>query len=221
MRTKEYAHDYRYFPDPDLLPLVVDQGWIDEIRSSLPELPAPRRARFVDQYGLPEDAADELTVRKDMADYFEEAVRHHPNPKSLGNWVRSDLMRVVRERRLDDALSIRAWPVPAADLGRLVALIDAGTISGKMAKTVWAEMLSTQKSPDAIVEEQGLVQVTDRAAVESVVDGVLGAHPEKVAEYRGGKEKLLGFFVGQVMKTTKGKANPALVNEVLTAKLGG
>ena len=221
MRTKEFAHDYRYFPDPDLLPLIVDQGWIDEIRSSLPELPTQRRARFVEQYGLPEDAADELTVRKDVADYFEEAVRHHPNPKSLSNWVRSDLMRVVRERRLDDALSIKVWPVPGADLGRLVSLIDAGAISGKMAKSVWAEMLSTQKSPDAIVEEQGLVQVTDRGAVESAVDRVLSAHPEKVAEYRGGKEKLLGFFVGQVMKTTKGAANPALVNELLKVKLRG
>jgi aspartyl-tRNA(Asn)/glutamyl-tRNA(Gln) amidotransferase subunit B len=221
MRTKEFAHDYRYFPDPDLLPLVVGQDWIDEIRSSLPELPTQRRDRFISEYELTEDGADELTVRKDVADYFEEAVKRHRNPKSLSNWIRSELMRVVHERRLDDALSIAEWPVPPADLGRLVALIDEGTISGKIAKTVWTEMLSSRKSPDEIVEEQDLVQVTDRGTIESAVDGVLAAHPEKVAEYQSGKEKLLGFFVGQVMKATKGAANPALVNELLKAKLAG
>jgi aspartyl-tRNA(Asn)/glutamyl-tRNA(Gln) amidotransferase subunit B len=221
MRTKEFAHDYRYFPDPDLLPLVIDQDWVDEVLSSLPELPMPRRTRFISEYDLAEDGADELTVRKDIADYFEDAVKRHPNPKSLSNWIRSELLRVVRERRLDDALSISEWPVAPADLARLVALIDEGTISGKIAKTVWTEMLSSQKPPDTIVEEQGLVQVTDPTAIESAVDGVLAAHPEKVAQYRNGKEKLLGFFVGQVMKATQGAANPALVNELLKVKLAG
>ena len=221
MRTKEFAHDYRYFPDPDLLPLVVDQGWIDEVRSSLPELPMHRRSRFITEYGLPEYDADVLTARRDIADYFEEAVRRHRSPKTVSNWVMSELLRVVRERRLDNALSITAWPVPAADLGRLVALIDDGTISGKIAKTVWTEMLSSQKSPDTIVKEHGLVQVTDRGAIERAVEGVLATHPEKVAEYRGGKERLFGFFVGQVMKATQGTANPTLVNELLKAKLAG
>jgi aspartyl-tRNA(Asn)/glutamyl-tRNA(Gln) amidotransferase subunit B len=242
MRTKEHAHDYRYFPDPDLLPLVVDDAWIAEIRGTLPELPAARRERFVAAYGLPAYDAEVLTARRDVADYFEAAVKStgaegaarsaaktetqdkgaaKPTAKAVSNWVMSELLRVVREQRLDDALTITDWPVPPADLGRLVGLVEAGTISGKIAKTVWSEMLASRKAPDAIVAEKGLVQVSDRGALESAVDGVLAANPDKVAEYRGGKTKLFGFFVGQVMKATDGAGNPQLVNDLLRAKLGG
>lgn len=220
MRTKEHAHDYRYFPDPDLLPLVVTDAWIEEVRQTLPELPAARRARFVADYDLPDYDAEVLTARKDVADYFETAVAAHRNPKAISNWVMSDLLRVVREHKLDDALTITAWPVSPENLGRLVARIDDGTISGKIAKTVWSEMLVNNRSPDAIVAEKDLKQVTDRGAIESAVDAVLAANAAKVAEYRGGKDKLFGFFVGQVMKATKGAANPALVNELLKQKLG-
>ncbi len=251
MRTKEHAHDYRYFPDPDLLPLVVDERWVAEIRGTLPELPAARRERFVAEYGLPVYDAEVLTARRDVADYFEAAVKStaaeagakvagkppagaaaeaetkpakgaaKPTAKAVSNWVMSELLRVVREQRLDDALTITNWPVPPADLGRLVGLVEAATISGKIAKTVWSEMLASGKAPEAIVAEKGLVQVSDRGALESAVDGVLAANPDKVAEYRGGKTKLFGFFVGQVMKATDGAGNPQLVNDLLRAKLGG
>jgi aspartyl-tRNA(Asn)/glutamyl-tRNA(Gln) amidotransferase subunit B len=250
MRTKEHAHDYRYFPDPDLLPLMVDEEWIAEVRGTLPELPAARRERFVAEYGLPVYDAEVLTARRDVADYFEAAVKStgaeagvksagkpaagaaagagteaakgaaKPTAKAVSNWVMSELLRVVREQRLDDALTITNWPVPPADLGRLVALIEAGTISGKIAKTVWSEMLASGKAPDAIVAEKGLVQVSDPGALESAVDSVLAGNPDKVAEYRGGKTKLFGFFVGQVMKATDGAGNPQLVNDLLRAKLG-
>ncbi len=157
---------------------------------------------------------DAVTVRRDVA-----AVAVHPRPKALYNWVMSDVLRVVRERRLDDALTITDWPVAPAHLGRLVALIDDGTISGKIAKQVWTALLDSGTSPDAIVQAQGLVQVTDRDAIERAVDGVLAANSAKVAEYRAGKDKLFGFFVGQVMKATQGKANPQVVNELVKAKL--
>jgi len=219
MRSKEYAHDYRYFPDPDLLPLEIPGGWIEEIRATLPELPDARRARFVEQYGLPDYDAEVLTARKDVADYYETAVATHGNSKAISNWVMGEVQRVLRERRLDDALVIRDWPVPAAHVGALVRLIDEETISGKIAKTVFEEMLQTGKEPDRIVEEQGLTQVTDDAAILSVIEQIMAAQPEKVAEFRNGKEKLLGFFVGQVMKATQGKANPQKVNALLRQKL--
>jgi aspartyl-tRNA(Asn)/glutamyl-tRNA(Gln) amidotransferase subunit B len=221
MRSKEFAHDYRYFPDPDLLPLAVDAVWIEAVRRALPELPAARRARFVATHGLPEYDADVLTARKDVADYFEAAVAVHGNPKAISNWVMGEVLRLVRERKLDTALTITAWPVPPEHLGRLLALVDAGTISGKIAKSVWAEMVESRQAPGAIVEARGLVQVSDRGAIEHAVDAVLAASPDKVADYRAGKEKLFGFFVGQVMKSMRGTANPALVNEVLKAKLAG
>jgi aspartyl-tRNA(Asn)/glutamyl-tRNA(Gln) amidotransferase subunit B len=219
MRTKEFAHDYRYFPDPDLLPLTVDQAWVDAVRATLPELPADRRTRLAAEYELPAMDAEVLTARKDLADYFETALRTHRNPKAVANWVMGEVLRVVREQRLDDALCITRWPVPPEHLGQLVRLIDDGTISGKLAKTVWADMLGSGKPPGAIVKERGLVQVTDRAAIERTVDAVLSAHADKAAEYRGGKEKLFGFFVGEVMKATKGAASPAVVNELLKEKL--
>ncbi len=220
MRTKESAHDYRYFPDPDLLPLEIDDEWIGEIRATLPELARERHARFMDEYGLPAYDADILTQRRDVADYFEDAVKAHANPKAIANWLMSDLFRVLKERKLDTALRIESWPVAAMDLARMVRLVDEGTISGKLAKTVFNEMLETGKDPDAIVKEKGLEQVSDTGTLETAVDEVLSACEAQVAEYRAGKEKVLGFLVGQVMKATRGKANPQMVNEILRSKLG-
>jgi len=221
MRSKESAHDYRYFPEPDLLPLVVPDAWVDELRATLPELPDARRERFVRTYGLPEYDAEVLTARKDVADYFEAAVRTHPNPKALSNWVMGDLLRVIRERHLDAALVIHDWPVPPEHLAELVRLIDDATISGKIAKTVFERMIASGMAPERIVADEGLGQVTDSDAIDAAVAAVLDANPDKVAEYRGGKDKLFGFFVGQVMKATQGKANPQKVNERLKQRLAG
>jgi len=218
-RSKEYADDYRYFPDPDLLPLVVSDDWIESVRRSLPELPDTRRERFVRDYGLPVYDAEVLTMRKDVADYYEAAVRHHRNPKAISNWVMGDVLRVIRERKLDNALVIHDWPVAAERLAAMVELIDSGEISGKIAKAVFEEMVSTGKTPVQIVDEQGLQQISDDSAIVAAVGEVLASNADKVAEYRGGKDKLFGFFVGQVMKATQGKANPQKVNELLRAKL--
>jgi len=219
MRSKEFAHDYRYFPDPDLLPLTIAEEWIEDIRSQLPEMPDARRRRFADEYGLPEYDAEVLTARKDLADYYEEAARAHANPKAISNWVMNDVLRLVQERKLDEALVISDWPVAPANLAAMVKLIDDDKISGKIAKTVFEEMVKTGGDPDQIVEEKGLVQVTDEGAILTEIDRVLAANAEKVAEYRAGKEKLLGFFVGQIMKATQGKANPRKVNELLKERL--
>ena len=219
MRTKEFAHDYRYFPDPDLLPLEIDDEWIGEIRATLPELARDRQARFMDVYGLPAYDADILTQRRDVADYFEDAVKVHANPKAIANWLMGDLFRVLKERKLDAALRVESWPVAAADLARMVQLVDEGTISGKLAKTVFNEMLETGTSPDAIVKEKGLEQVSDTGALDAAVEEVLSACAAQVEEYRAGKEKVFGFLVGQVMKATRGKANPQMVNEILRSKL--
>ena len=219
MRSKEHAHDYRYFPDPDLLPLEIEDAWVSEIRATLPELAQERQNRFVEQYGLPAYDADILTQRRDVAEYFEAAVTAHANPKAIANWLMGDLFRVLKERKLDAALRIESWPVQADDLARMVQLVDDGTISGKLAKTIFAEMLETGKGPDAIVKEKGLEQVSDTGALDAAVDEVLAACEAQVAEFRAGKEKVFGFLVGQVMKATRGKANPQMVNEILRNKL--
>jgi len=221
MRSKEFAHDYRYFPEPDLLPLEVSESWIGEIRATLPELPAARAARFVRDYSLPAYDAEVLTARKDVADYFEQAVQAHNNPKALSNWIMGDILRVIHERKLDQSLVIHAWPIEARSLADLVRLIDEGTISGKIAKTVFEEMLATGATPEAIVKEKGLTQVSDDGPILAAIDQILAANPDKVAEFRGGRDKLLGFFVGQVMKATEGKANPAKVNALLKNRLLG
>ena len=221
MRSKEYADDYRYFPEPDLLPLNVSEEWIETARRNLPELPDARRQRFVREYGLPEYDAEVLTLRKDIADYYEAAVCRYRNPKALSNWVMGDVLRIIRERKLDNALVIHDWPVPPERLAAMVELIDNGEISGKIAKSVFEEMVCTGKTPVQIVAEQGLTQISDQAAILGAVDGVLAANADKVAEYRSGKDKLFGFFVGQVMKATQGKANPQKVNELLKARLEG
>ncbi|MBI3767894.1 MAG: Asp-tRNA(Asn)/Glu-tRNA(Gln) amidotransferase subunit GatB [Deltaproteobacteria bacterium] len=221
MRSKESAHDYRYFPDPDLPPLVVSEALVAEVRRAMPELPDARRTRFVAALKLPEYDAEVLTSRRDLADYFEAVVAAHPNAKAVSNWVMGDVLRLLKERKLDDALTITDWPVAAAHLGELIALIDEGAISGKIAKTVFEEMGTSGGTPRAIVAARGLTQVSDEGPIVAAIDQVLAAHPDKVAEFRAGKDKLLGFFVGQVMKATAGKANPPLVNRLLTEKLRG
>ena len=219
MRSKESAHDYRYFPDPDLLPLVIDDQWIDAVRDELPELPAPRRARFMSQYTLSAYDAELLTSRKDVADYFEAALKTHANPKILSNWIVGDLFRVLKEQKLDGQLYISNWPMPAQQLAELVQLIDKGKISGRIAKSVFEAMLDSGKAPWQIVSEQGLEQVSDIGSIESAIDQVLAANAKQVAQFKSGNEKVFGFLVGQVMKATQGKANPQKVNEVLREKL--
>jgi aspartyl-tRNA(Asn)/glutamyl-tRNA(Gln) amidotransferase subunit B len=219
MRSKEFAHDYRYFPDPDLLPLVIDEKWIAEIRTSLPELPEARRQRFVGEYGLPPYAAEILTGRRDVADYFEAAVKIHANPKAVSNWVMGDLFRVIKDKNLDDALSIADWPVSAEHLAAMIKMIDDGKISGKIAKGLFTEMLATGVPPEQIVRDKGLEQVSDAGSIESAVDQVLAAHAKQVADFRSGNEKIFGFLVGQVMKATQGKASPQVVNDLLRKKL--
>jgi aspartyl-tRNA(Asn)/glutamyl-tRNA(Gln) amidotransferase subunit B len=219
MRSKEFAHDYRYFPDPDLLPLVIDEKWIADIQTALPELPEARKERFAAEYGLPRYDAELLTSRRDVADYFEAAVKIHANPKAISNWMMGDLFRVIKERKLDDELRIAAWPIPAEHLGAMIKMIDEGKISGKIAKGLFAEMLERGEPPEKIVREKGLEQVTDAGDIEKAVTEVLAAHSKVVADYRGGNEKSFGFLVGQVMKATRGKANPQIVNEVLKTKL--
>ncbi len=216
MRSKEEAHDYRYFPDPDLLPLELEEAWVEEIRRTLPELPDEKKARFMADYKLSAYDATVLVNEKAKADYFE-AVARGRDPKTASNWVTVELFGALNKAGLD----IEQSPVSAEDLGGLLDLIADDTISGRIAKEVFEEMVATGGKPADIVEKKGLRQVTDTGAIESAIDGVLASNGDKVAEFRGGKEKLFGFFVGQVMKQTQGKANPALVNEILTRKLKG
>jgi len=219
MRSKEFAHDYRYFPEPDLLPLVVSEAWVEAVRTTMPELPDARRLRFQQQYGLPAYDAEVLTMRKDVADYYEATVRYHNNPKALSNWVMGDVLRILRERKLDSAFVIHDWPVAPERLAAMVELIDSGEISGKIAKAVFEELVTSGKTPLQIVDEQGLKQISDEGAIDAAVEQVLANNPDKVAEYRGGRDKLFGFFVGLVMKATQGKANPQKVNDLLRDKL--
>ncbi len=215
MRGKEEADDYRYFPEPDLLPLVVEDDWVEEVRKSLPELPAEKRDRLVSQYGIPLYDAEVITAEKAVADYFEECVSVCNAPKQASNWVMVEVLRELKEREKE----ITEFPVTARHLGEMILMIEKGTISGKIAKTVFAEMVATGASPEKIVQEKNLVQVTDQSAIEAVIKEVLTENPEQVKRYRGGKTRLLGFFVGQVMKKTKGKANPQMVNTILKEKL--
>ena len=216
MRSKEHAHDYRYFPDPDLLPLRLDPDWVAALRHGLPELPDAKRARFISDYRLSPEDADVLIGERASADYFE-AVARGRDPKLAANWVMVELFGVLN--RL--GRGIESSPVSSVMLGELLDLIQDGTLSGRLGKEVFAAMVDTGKRAAAIVEERGLKQVSDSGAIEAAVDTVLAAQADKVAEYRAGREKLFGFFVGQVMKATQGKANPALLNEVLRKKLAG
>ena len=199
---------------------MIPDGFVEQVQRTLPELPDARRARFAEKLGLPDYDAEVLTARRDVADYFEAVVAAHGNAKAASNWVMGDILRLVREQKLDDAPVIERWPVSAAHLGALIALIDGGTISGKIAKTVFEEMLASGDAPGAIVERKGLTQVSDEGPIVAAIDQILAANGPKVEEYRSGKDKLFGFFVGQVMKATGGKANPGLVNRLLKEKLG-
>ncbi|MBW3559565.1 MAG: Asp-tRNA(Asn)/Glu-tRNA(Gln) amidotransferase subunit GatB, partial [Proteobacteria bacterium] len=214
MRSKEEAHDYRYFPDPDLLPLVLEEAWIEEIRASLPELPAARRRRFAEQYGLTAYDAGVLTAEDERAAYFERAAGGR-NAKLVANWTVNDLLgRLSAEDR-----GIAESPIPPETLGELVGLIEEGTISSKIAKTVFAKLWAGEGSAREIVEREGLVQVSDTGALETAVDKLIAANPDK-AEAVKAKPQAIGWFVGQVMKETGGKANPAVVNALLRARLG-
>ncbi|MEE8311841.1 MAG: Asp-tRNA(Asn)/Glu-tRNA(Gln) amidotransferase subunit GatB [Candidatus Binatia bacterium] len=221
MRSKEEAHDYRYFPEPDLLPLEIDAAWIEKVRGELPELPDGRRERFVTSYELPEYDAEVLTASKELSEYFEAAVAAHESPKAISNWVMGDIMRVANERAVESEPDFSNLPVSPQNLAGMIALIDDGTISGKIAKTVFDKMVETGDDARTIVEREGLVQVTDEGAIGSMIDDILAANPDKVEEFRGGKDKLRGFFVGQVMKASGGKANPQAVNKLLSEKLQG
>jgi len=219
MRSKESAHDYRYFPDPDLLPLVIADKWIEDVRTSLPELPAVRKQRLMTAYGLALYDADLLTSRKDIADYFESAMKVHANGKALSNWIVGDLFRVLKERNLDEQLYIDNWPITAEHLAQMVQLIDQGKISGKIAKTVFEAMLDSGKPPAQIVTEKGLEQVSDSSSIESAIDQVISTNQKQVEQFKAGNDKVYGFLVGQIMKATQGKANPQIVNEILREKL--
>jgi aspartyl-tRNA(Asn)/glutamyl-tRNA(Gln) amidotransferase subunit B len=219
MRSKEEAHDYRYFPEPDLLPLDLEPAWIADVRRTLPELPDARRRRFTAEYELPAYDAAVLTASKELSEYFEAAVRAHRSPKAIANWVMGDVICVANERAVEAEPDFSDLPVAPEHLGRLVALIDDGTISGKIAKSVFARMVEGEGDPRGIVEREGWVQVSDESAIAAVVDRVVAAHGDKVAEYRGGKDKLFGFFVGQVMRESAGRANPATVNKLLRERL--
>jgi aspartyl-tRNA(Asn)/glutamyl-tRNA(Gln) amidotransferase subunit B len=215
MRGKEEAHDYRYFPDPDLLPLDIDDQWVAAVQSDLPELPDARRRRYMETFGLSTADADMLTASREVAEFFEACQDHYNAPKSTANWIMGELMGLLNAK----GLSIDRSPVSARDLARILELQDQGVISGKIAKTVFEETARTGQPPETIIDAKGLVQVSDRAAIEAVVAQVLEDCPEEVAAYRGGKSKLIGFFVGQVMKATRGKANPQLVNQILRNQL--
>lgn len=217
MRGKEEAHDYRYFPDPDLVPLVIDEVWVERTRGALPELPEQRRQRFMSGFGLSAYDAGVLTASRELADYFEFCVTLGANAKTVSNWVMGEITRALN----DSSTSIASCPVSPRLLTELLKLIESGTISGKIAKTVFDEMWRSGREPSLIVEEQGLVQVSDSGAIEAIIDEILAREAGQVAEYRSGKDRLFGFFVGQVMKASKGKANPGVVNELLLGKLKG
>ena len=228
MRTKEEAHDYRYFPEPDLVPIMAEQQWVDEIKKSLPELPDAKRERFVSEYRLPEYDAALMTSEKSLADWFEEAVRLGGQPKAVSNWMKGELMRLLNA----DGITIEECPLDPSHLIDLLQLIEKGKINIIKAKTVFEEMYKRTKiygtgdltlrlsiKGEGIVQEMGLMQISDAGEIEKIVDDVIAKNPKEVARYKAGEEKLLGFFVGHVMKLTKGKANPQMVNELLKKKL--
>ena len=217
MRSKEEAHDYRYFPEPDLVFLDIDDEWIEKERGNLPELPLERADRFVRDYGIPRYDAQVLTQEKSVADYFEEVVKEFGDPKMVSNWIMSEFLHHLNEDKID----IYESRVKPNMLASMLRLIKDGTISGKIGKTVFQEMYETGKSPEEIIEEKGLVQIKDEGFIEEIIDKVLAENPDVVEKYRAGKKGVIGFFVGQVMKETRGKANPEIVNKILREKLGG
>ncbi|MBI4838185.1 MAG: Asp-tRNA(Asn)/Glu-tRNA(Gln) amidotransferase subunit GatB [Nitrospirae bacterium] len=215
MRSKEEAHDYRYFPEPDLVPVEVEPSWIERIKTQLVELPDSRLERFISQYGLPGHDAGLLTSERATAEWFEEAVKSGGDPKGVSNWMMGELLRLLNE----DNKQMEECALKPGQLVGLLNLIESGVISGKIAKTVFEEMYKTGRDADVIVKKQGLIQVSDESAIEKVVDEVLKNNQKELERFKAGDEKLLGFFVGQIMKITKGKANPKIVNELLKKKL--
>ena len=213
MRGKEDAHDYRYFPCPDLVPVEIRDEWIDEIRKTLPELPDARKERFLTEYGLPDYDAVILTDSRELADYFEQALNTYSNPKKVSNWIMTELLRELKGGDIDDC------KIAPEQLGALLAMVDEGTISGKIAKTVFTEMLESGKNPEQVVKEKNLVQVSDEGELLSIVREIIAENPEQVDDFRGGKTKLMGYFVGQLMQKTKGKANPKLANKLFQQEL--
>lgn len=218
MRSKEEANDYRYFPDPDLLPLIVTDALIEQVRSELPELPQQKHQRFMDQYGLSTYDASVLVSSKDMAEYFENVVKESGDqPKLAANWITSELLGALNKAGLD----LQECPITSAQLGKLIARIADNTISGKIGKTIFEALWNKEGDVDEIIEKRGLKQVTDTAAIEKLIDEIIAANPQQVADYRGGKDKLFGFFVGQAMKASGGTLNPGQLNELLKKKLQG
>lgn len=217
MRKKEDAQDYRYFPDPDLLPVIVNKALIEKVRSEMPELPLARVDRFVTKMGLPQYDAEVLTVDREVADYFEVVAKECGNAKSASNWIMTELLRELNAANR----TIVNSPISALALGQMIALVEKGTISGKIGKTVFAEMWTSGKNAETIIKDKGLGQVSDAGALGKIIDEVIAANAGQVADYRGGKVKLFGFFVGAVMKASKGQANPEMVNQLLTEKLKG
>lgn len=217
MRGKEDAHDYRYFPDPDLVPIVISEDWVNRVKTELPELPEAKYNRFLSEYSLPEYDAELLTSSRPMADYFELCAQSCNNPKTAANWVMGELTRALN----DNGTALEECPVSPTQLAGLIRLIDQGTISGTIAKKVFEELWNNGGDAASIVEQQGLAQVSDTGAIEAAIDQIMAANMGQVEEYRGGKDKVFGFFVGQVMKEMKGKANPTVVNDLLKQKLTG
>ena len=215
MRSKEEAHDYRYFAEPDLLPVVISQEWIEELKGEVPELPETRRQRFVAQFALADEEALLLTGTRPFADYFEKAVLTYDQPRAIFNWMLGELTRHLKKDNRD----ITQCPVKPEDLANLIGLIDQGGISGKMAKQVFEKMYETGEGAEAIISQEGLEQISDEDELKSIVNRVLDSNPEKVEAYREGKEGLLGFFMGQVMKETRGQANPQMVSQMLQGQL--
>ena len=215
MRGKEEARDYRYFPEPDLVPVVISDEWKENIKNTIPELPMEKRERFISEYGVPSYDAGVLTADRDLADYYEETVRLCGKPKIASNWVMGDFLAYLNEEKLE----VTESPVTPRTLAELIEIIEDGTISGKIAKEVFEDMWKSEKDPREIVEEKGLVQITDTAELEKIVEEVLAASQKQLEQYKSGKTQLFGFFVGQTMKATRGKANPQIVNELIKKKL--
>lgn len=215
MRSKEFAHDYRYFPEPDLLPLVLDEDFIERVRKDMPELPDAKKTRFIKDLGLTPYDAEVICENKETAEFFEKAAAGH-DAKKVANWLMGDFFAMLNEKKVE----LKDSPVSAENLGALVELVSKDVINGKTAKDVFAIMAETGENPEKIVEEKGLKQVTDSGAIEAVIDEVIAANPDNVAAYKAGKVTLMGWFVGQVMKKSQGKANPGMVNQLLAKKLG-
>ncbi len=215
LRSKEEAQDYRYFPEPDLVPVVISREWVDSIKKLLPELPDEKKRRYIEEFGLPPYDASVITVSKDIASFFEACTRNYPEAKAISNWIMGDLTRLLNSHNMD----IKECSIKPQQLVEMLKLLDNGTISGKIAKTVFEAMFETGKDPGVIVEEKGLKQISDASAIEGIIDRAIEDNPKSVEDYKKGKKKAIGFLVGQVMKASKGKANPQVVNDILQNKL--